>query len=144
MEGLADGRAAYVMHAHHVFMDGLALARLHERVLNMGREHQPDKPTPLRKPVRHSPIGVAAEQLAYQIAGTPKALFGGGRAVIKAVGNLRSTADYVSSWRGWLDRRHRTRPRSCGAGPDGCGASGPWNANSMTYDGRLRRPADAE
>jgi diacylglycerol O-acyltransferase / wax synthase len=95
--GLEDGRAAYVMHAHHVFMDGLALARLHERVLNQGREHQPDKPTPVRKPLRRSPIGVAAQQLSRQITGTPKALVGGGRALIKAVGDLRSTADYVSS-----------------------------------------------
>jgi hypothetical protein len=85
------------MHAHHVFMDGLALARLHERVLNTSRKHQTDKPTPARKPVRRSPIGVAAQQLSQQITGTPKAIVGGGRALIKAVGDLRSTADYVSS-----------------------------------------------
>jgi diacylglycerol O-acyltransferase / wax synthase len=97
VEGLEDGRAAYVMHAHHVFMDGLALARLHERVLNTSRKHQTDKPTPARKPLRRSPIGVAAQQLGQQIIGTPKALVGGGRALIKAVGDLRSTADYVSS-----------------------------------------------
>ncbi|BDB44201.1 wax ester/triacylglycerol synthase domain-containing protein [Mycobacterium kiyosense] len=97
VEGLEGGRAAYVMHAHHVFMDGLALARLHERVLNTGREHQPDKPMPVHEPVRRSPIGVAVEQIGHQIAGTPKALFGTGRAVVKAVGNLRSTADYVTS-----------------------------------------------
>lgn len=82
VEGLEGGRAAYVMHAHHVFMDGLALARLHERVLNTGRTHQPDKPTPLRDPVRHSPAGVAAEQQGRQIAGTPRALFGGVGAVV--------------------------------------------------------------
>ena len=50
VEGLEDGHAAYIMHAHHVFMDGLALARLHERVLNTSRKHQADKPTPARKP----------------------------------------------------------------------------------------------
>src|ERR1700756_4563262 len=97
VEGLEDGRAAYVINAHPVFMDGLALARLHERVLNSSRKHQTDKPTPARKPLRRSRIGVAAQQLGQQIIGTPKALIGGGRALIKAVGDLRSTADYVSS-----------------------------------------------
>jgi WS/DGAT/MGAT family acyltransferase len=97
VEGFEGDRAAYVMHAHHVFMDGLALARLHERVLNQGREHQPDKPTPVRNPVRRSPIGVAAQQLSRQIAGTPSALFEGARIVTKAVANPRSTADYASS-----------------------------------------------
>src|ERR1700739_4708386 len=48
VEGLEGDRAAYVMHAHHVFMDGLALARLHERVLTPSREHRPDKPSPAR------------------------------------------------------------------------------------------------
>lgn len=56
-----------------------------------------DKPTPQREPVRHSPLGVAAEQLGHQIVGTPKGLLGGGRAVVKAVGNFRSTAHYLSS-----------------------------------------------
>src|SRR6516165_6921940 len=97
VEGLEGDRAAYVVHAHHVFMDGLALARLHERVLNVGREHQPDKPVPVRAPERHGPLGVTAQQLGRQIAGTPKALFQGGRALTNAALHLRSTADYVSS-----------------------------------------------
>ncbi|MUL65825.1 hypothetical protein BOO86_15225 [Mycobacterium sp. CBMA 234] len=97
VEGLENGRAAYIMHAHHVFMDGLALARLHERVLNQGREHQPDKPTPVREPERRSPIGIAAHQLGRQLLDTPKALLDGGRALTKAVSHPRSTADYLQS-----------------------------------------------
>ena len=97
VEGLEDGRAAYVMHAHHVFMDGLALARLHERVLNPTREPRADKPTPVRTPERRGPIDVAARQLGRQIADTPKALIKGGLALAKAAGHPRSTADYLSS-----------------------------------------------
>ena len=97
VEGLEDGRAAYVMHAHHVFMDGLALARLHERVLNPTREPRADKPTPVRTPERRGPIDVAAQQLGRQIADTPKALIKGGLALAKAAGHPRSAADYLSS-----------------------------------------------
>src|ERR1700756_449280 len=97
VEGLEGDRAAYVMHAHHVFMDGLALARLHERVLNPGREHRPHKPSPARTPERRGPMGVAARQLGRQIAGTPKALLGGGRALTSAAIHPRSTTEYLSS-----------------------------------------------
>jgi diacylglycerol O-acyltransferase / wax synthase len=97
VDGFADGCAAYVMHAHHVFMDGLALARLHERVLNTTRKHQLDKPTPPHNPVHRGSAGVAAEQLFRQIAGTPMALVGGGRLLINALRHPRSTANYVAS-----------------------------------------------
>lgn len=97
IEGLEGGRAAYVMHAHHVFMDGLALARLHEGVLNITREHQPDKPTLPHAPERRSPVAVTAYQLARQAADTPKALLDGGRKLTNAARHLRSTADFVSS-----------------------------------------------
>lgn len=97
VEGLEGDRAAYVMHAHHVFMDGMALARLHEHVLNRGREHQPDKPTPARAPERRGPLGVTALQLGRQIAGTPKALFDTGRALTNAAKHIRSTSEYVTS-----------------------------------------------
>ncbi|BBX00040.1 wax ester/triacylglycerol synthase domain-containing protein [Mycolicibacterium moriokaense] len=97
VEGLEGGRAAYIMHSHHVFMDGLALAWLHSRVLNVGRAHQPDKPRPERAPERHSALDVTTQQLARQIADVPKALLGGGRVLGHAVRNLRTTADYVSS-----------------------------------------------
>jgi len=97
VEGLEGNRAAYIMHAHHVFMDGLALARLHERVLNPGEEHQPNKPTTARASVRRGPFRVAAEQVGRQIVGTPKAVFHGGRALTNAARSARSTVDYVSS-----------------------------------------------
>lgn len=97
IEGLEGGRAAYVMHAHHVFMDGLALARLHTGVLNISREHQSDKPTLPHAPQRRSPVAVTAHQLARQVADTPKTLLDGGRKLTSAARHLRSTADFVSS-----------------------------------------------
>jgi len=74
IEGLEDGRAAYVMHAHHVFMDGMALARLHEHVLNGTREHDARKPRPNPAPgASLSPIDVATRQLARQVNDAPGA-----------------------------------------------------------------------
>jgi diacylglycerol O-acyltransferase / wax synthase len=97
VEGLANGCAAYVMHAHHVFMDGLALARLHEGVLNKTREHQPDKPVPPHVPVHRGRIGVAASQLTRQITSAPKAFTDGARLLTRAVWHPRSTASYAAS-----------------------------------------------
>jgi diacylglycerol O-acyltransferase / wax synthase len=97
VEGVEGDRAAYVMHAHHVFMDGLALARLHQSVLNPGREHLPDKPTPARASERRGPVAVTANQLARQVAGTPKALLDAGHTLTKAAWHPRSTAQFVSS-----------------------------------------------
>lgn len=72
VEGLEGGRAAYVMHAHHVFMDGMALARLHERVLNTTRDHQPDKLVPPPPPeTALTGVDVAAKEIVRQVAATP-------------------------------------------------------------------------
>jgi WS/DGAT/MGAT family acyltransferase len=97
VEGLDGGRAAYIMHAHHVFMDGLALAQLHERVLNATPEHVADKPTPPRVPQHHSPVNVAVAQLAHQITAAPRMLAGGGRLLMRAARHPQTTANYLSS-----------------------------------------------
>jgi len=97
VEGLDTGRAAYLMHAHHVFMDGLALARLHERVLNATREHQPDKTAPPHSAERRGPIGVAATQLSKQVTSAPEAAVEGGRLLIDAIRHPKSTANYIAS-----------------------------------------------
>lgn len=97
VEGLEGGRAAYILHAHHVFMDGLALARLHERVLNLDREHQPDKPIPPRDAQRRNSVGVMLEQIGTQIIAAPQAMLNGGRALTGAVRHWRSSTDFLSS-----------------------------------------------
>lgn len=139
VEGLEDGRAAYIMHAHHVFMDGLALARLHERVLNQGREHQPGKPSPAREPERRSPIGVAAHQLGRQLRDTPKALLDGGRALTKAATHPRETADYLQS----LSRVAGPPPKNPSKVLRG-GSRRMWRYGTMECEfGDLRRAAKA-
>jgi len=97
VDGLEGGRAAYIMHAHHVFMDGMALARLHERVLNMTPEHLPDKPTSPHAPQHHSALGVAAKQLTTQITSAPRMLGGAGRLLVHAARHPQATANYLSS-----------------------------------------------
>jgi diacylglycerol O-acyltransferase / wax synthase len=97
VEGLEGGRAAYIMHAHHVFMDGLALAQLHERVLNMTPEHVSGKPIPPHAPEHRSSVGVAAAQLTKQITSVPRMLGGGGRLLVDAARHPQATANYLSS-----------------------------------------------
>ncbi len=74
VEGLKDGRAAYVMHAHHVFMDGMALALLHKNALSPIRQSRGEKPAaPPRPPTRLGPTAVAAAELNRQMLGGPRA-----------------------------------------------------------------------
>jgi len=141
VEGLEDGRAAYVMHAHHVFMDGLALARLHERVLNTSRKHQTDKPTPARKPVRRSPIGVRLSSSANRLPAPRRLLSEADAPSSKRLATFAPPLITCRRWPGWRGRRRRIRRRSFVAGREGCGDSGPWNVNSTTYDVRQRPPA---
>jgi WS/DGAT/MGAT family acyltransferase len=98
VEGLEGGRAAYVMHAHHVFMDGMALARLHERVLNASREHDPDKPLPPVAPSEDlSPLGVATKELARQAHDTPGAATKLARTLARSVRSPSSALRYARS-----------------------------------------------
>jgi hypothetical protein len=78
-------------------MDGLALARLHERALNMTPEHQPDKPSRSHPSEHRTSVGVAATQIAQQVAETPGALLEGGRVLTNAAFHPRATANYLKS-----------------------------------------------
>jgi len=98
VEGLQDGRAAYVMHAHHVFMDGMALARLHERVLNTTREHQPDKLRPPSPPARSlSPVDVATKEIVRQVQRGPGAAARIVEGLAQGVRSPAATLDYARS-----------------------------------------------
>lgn len=77
VEGLEDGRSAYVLQAHHVLMDGAAATQLFSRVL----DHSPDQP-----PVRAGAVAVrpavtrrraTASGLAWQAAGVAHLLRAG-------------------------------------------------------------------
>ena len=46
VEGLPDGKAAYLLKLHHALTDGLGLRQLLSQLHSRQRAHQPDKPQP--------------------------------------------------------------------------------------------------
>ncbi len=73
VEGLADGRAAYVLKLHHSLTDGLGGIQLLQLVTSRVAEHTPDKPT--TAPVaglRPDPVRLATDELYEQLRGVPR------------------------------------------------------------------------
>lgn len=98
VEGLEDGRGVYLMQAHHVLMDGMALTQLFARVLSPQRETTPDKPTSERDGVEPlDPLQVAGHELTRQAQATPRLLGGALRTARGALLRPRSTARYARS-----------------------------------------------
>lgn len=97
VDGLEGGRSAYIVHAHHVFMDGLALARLHESVMSPTRDDEPVDLPPAKSPERRGSLGVTVQQITRQIMGTPKMVLESAITLAKAAGNPRGAANYLSS-----------------------------------------------
>jgi len=98
VEGLGGGNAAYLLQAHHVLMDGMAVTQLLSRVLSPTPTTTPNKPTGVRRPgPPASPLDVAGRSLARQAQGTPrwvgKLIRIAGRAAVHPAGALR----YASS-----------------------------------------------
>jgi diacylglycerol O-acyltransferase len=98
VEGLEGGRAAYVMQAHHVLMDGMALTQLFSRVMSPQRDTTADKPAGTTNDGEFvSPLDVAGRSIARQAQSTPRLL---GRLVgtaRSAVLHPRAAARYASS-----------------------------------------------
>jgi WS/DGAT/MGAT family acyltransferase len=83
VEGLADGRAGYVVKSHHSVTDGLGAVQLMMRLHSRTPEHDPDRPEP---PVpaadEESRTGLFAGQVAAAVRATPLAVVReGGRAL---------------------------------------------------------------
>jgi WS/DGAT/MGAT family acyltransferase len=98
IEGLEGGGAAYAMHAHHVFMDGMALAKLHERVLNPTREHIPDKASINHAPMRRfSSLEVARTDVARQALHAPGQAAKILSTLARGLGSPRRTFRYARS-----------------------------------------------
>jgi diacylglycerol O-acyltransferase / wax synthase len=94
VEGLEGGRAAYLMQAQHVLMDGMAITQLLQRVLSRTREPMADKPWPDAKPAGDAGrLGVTGQELVRQVKQTPRVagrlLSIGSRGVRHPVGALR-------------------------------------------------------
>ncbi|MGH3960414.1 wax ester/triacylglycerol synthase domain-containing protein [Mycobacterium sp.] len=67
VEGLADGRAAYLLKMHHSLTDGMGGIELLSSLQSRTREHTPDKPRP--KPDANGDSGTDAIRLAVNEAG---------------------------------------------------------------------------
>jgi WS/DGAT/MGAT family acyltransferase len=98
VEGLEDGRAAYLLQAHHVLMDGMAVTQLLSRILAPER----DEPTPSGveavdelEPI--APFGVTGRALVKQAEAAPRLLRGAARAATTAVRHPARAARYAGS-----------------------------------------------
>lgn len=76
VEGLADGRGAYLLKLHHSVTDGLGGVQLLSLVQSRTRDHTPDKPssTAGASPSGINPAVLASRQLASRIAQAPDML----------------------------------------------------------------------
>jgi diacylglycerol O-acyltransferase len=73
VEGLEGGRAAYLLQAQHVLMDGMAVTQLLQRVLSRTREPMVDKPWPDSEPAGDAGrLGVTGQELVRQVKQTPR------------------------------------------------------------------------
>lgn len=96
VEGLEGGRAAYLLQAHHVLMDGMAVTQLLRRVLSPQRETTTGKPSgPPEELDDFGPFDVTGRELIRQAQGTPRLLGTllrtAGRAVRHPLGSVRYT-----------------------------------------------------
>ena len=64
VEGLPDGRAAYLLKLHHVLTDGLGLTELLSQIHSRQRAHSPRKPQPAARVVAAPPL---VEQVGRQL-----------------------------------------------------------------------------
>jgi WS/DGAT/MGAT family acyltransferase len=100
IDGLADGRAAYVLRSHHSLMDGYGLMQLFANLHSDRTEPSPNKPSPVPRTARApTPVGLAAQRLAEGARNAPgEALrfLGSARRVLVAPGEA---ARYAASLR---------------------------------------------
>jgi HAD superfamily hydrolase (TIGR01490 family) len=79
VEGLADGRAGYVVKTHHSTTDGLGAVQLMSRLHSHTREHDPARPEPpVPVPEEVSPLEVAAEHVTDVDRSAPLAVLRSG------------------------------------------------------------------
>jgi WS/DGAT/MGAT family acyltransferase len=98
VEGLDGGRAAYMLQAHHVLMDGMAVTQLLTRVLSAIREHTPDKP--VGNPARRNAVGsreVVVHELARQARSTPRLLSAVASTARRSALHPRAAVRYAAS-----------------------------------------------
>jgi len=83
VEGLPDGKAAYLLKLHHVLTDGLGLTELLSQIHSRQRAHSPRKPQPAARVVAAPPL---VEQVGRQLRndiGTLAPIARGGGALLR-------------------------------------------------------------
>jgi HAD superfamily hydrolase (TIGR01490 family) len=93
VEGLADGRAGYVVKTHHSITDGLGAVQLMSLLHRTTPERDPARPEPpVPAPEHASRAGVLTEQLAGTARSVPLAVLRRGAAVLGALRRPWETA----------------------------------------------------
>jgi WS/DGAT/MGAT family acyltransferase len=98
VEGLEGGRSTYLLQAHHVLMDGMAVTQLFKRVMSPQRDTTPDKPLgPDEDFETLGPLDVTGRELARQASSAPRLLGSMLRTARKAVTDPAGAARYTAS-----------------------------------------------
>ena len=104
VEGLPDGKAAYLLKLHHALTDGLGLRQLLSQLHSRQRAHQPDKPQPTAASTAvPGPADFLARELKHDLGAVP-AMIGGATAWARKgfrdpIGSARGVVRYVDSAR---------------------------------------------
>lgn len=104
VEGLPDGKAAYLLKLHHALTDGLGLRQLLSQLHSRQRRHQPDKPQPAAPAIAVAgPADHLARPLKHDIGAVPALIAGATALVSKGfrdpLGSAGRVARYVDSAR---------------------------------------------
>jgi diacylglycerol O-acyltransferase len=104
VEGLPDGKAAYLLKLHHALTDGLGLRQLMSQLHSRQRAHQPDKPQPTAaSPAVAGPADFVARQLKHDLGAVPALIGGATTLTFKGfrdpIGSARSVVRYLDSAR---------------------------------------------
>jgi WS/DGAT/MGAT family acyltransferase len=115
VDGLADGRAAYILKLHHSLADGIGSVQLVDMLHSDRREPTPDKPD--RPPLelrRRASADLLREQLTGVVRGAPGALLRAGTSGLggarHAVAQPTRTAVDALRFAASLDRVAKTQP----------------------------------
>ena len=86
VEGLPDGKAAYLLKLHHVLTDGLGLTELLSQLHSRQRAHNPRKPQPELTVLPEPPLGQqVGRQLRNDLAALPPMIRGGEALALSAL-----------------------------------------------------------
>ncbi|EXG79595.1 wax ester/triacylglycerol synthase domain-containing protein [Cryptosporangium arvum] len=98
IEGLADGRAVYLLKTHHSITDGMGGMQLVTLLHSRRREPTPHKPTGVEPPPEHlSGLGALQEQLTDRVRTLPSAVTASVRTGLQFVRSPAAAIDFTQS-----------------------------------------------